>query len=69
MPKHDTRQKLLMVSTSGKDARQALREHIPSMTAGININTLRGDLRLTGDDAEAVMELVAALARRRIAKG
>lgn len=51
-------QRLLQVSYSDKDAKQALKLCIPSMESRFNINTLHGDLSVNGEDAQALAALL-----------
>lgn len=55
----------LQVTFQKADAKEALKKAIPSMAHGFNVNTLHGDFSLHGEDAKAVMDLVAELAKRR----
>jgi hypothetical protein len=55
----------LRVSFSDEDARVALKTVIPSMGSGFNISTAQGDMRIHGEDAKAMMDLLAQRLRDR----
>lgn len=55
----------LQVTFKQADAKEAINTVIPAMSCGFNVNTIRGDFSLHGDDAAAVMNLVLELAERR----
>ncbi len=55
----------LRVSLSDEDARVALKTVIPSMGSGFNISTAQGDMRIHGEDAKAMMDLLAQRLRDR----
>ena len=57
--------KQLRVTYDPKDARKALKKVIPHFGQGIIINTAHGDLSLHEEDAQAVMDVVQAIAQRR----
>lgn len=51
-------QTLFRVSLKPEHAKTALKRMIPSMVSGFNINTMHGDMQVSGDDARALMELL-----------
>jgi hypothetical protein len=52
-------ERLLNVTHSARDARESLKQVVPAIRTGININTHLGNLTLNGEDAEAVFGLNA----------
>ena len=51
-------QTLYQVSLKPDHARHALKSMVPSMESGFNVNTIHGDMAVSGDDAKALMELL-----------
>ena len=52
-------ERLLRVSYSTGDARQALKQLVPSMTSGFNVNAVHGICSVNGADAKALADLLA----------
>lgn len=61
-------QRLLQVSFNNDDAAHALKKAIPSMESGFNINSIHGDMSVAGEDAKAVMDLLAQRLKDRISQ-
>lgn len=51
-------QRLLRISYSDRDAREALKSMIPSMKSGFNVNAVHGDFSVDGADAKALADLL-----------
>ena len=62
-------ERLLNVTHSARDARESLKQVVPAIRSGININAHLGDITLNGEDAEAVFGLVTEIALRRSGQG
>jgi len=62
-------ERLLNVTHSARDARESLKQVVPAIRSGININTHLGNLTLNGEDAEAIFGLVTEIALRRSGQG
>lgn len=52
-------ERLLRVSYSTRDARQALKQLIPFMASGFNVNAIHGNCSVNGADAKALADLLA----------
>ncbi len=52
-------ERLLRVSCSTRDARRALKQLIPSMASGFNVNAVHGNCSENGADAKALADLLA----------
>lgn len=53
-------ERLLRVSYATRDARQALKQLVPSMASGFNVNAVHGNCSVNGADAKALAERIAA---------
>jgi hypothetical protein len=61
-------QTLLCVSKNDDHAASALKQIIPSMERGFNINVVHGELAIGGEDAKAITRLLTKLLSDRLAK-
>jgi hypothetical protein len=61
-------QTLLCVSKNDDHAASALKQIIPSMERGFNINAVHGELAIGGEDAKAITRLLTKLLSDRLAK-